>query len=33
MRIGFVTAMFGDIRFDKVLDIADQENYSSVEVM
>jgi sugar phosphate isomerase/epimerase len=33
MRIGFVTAMFGDIGFDKVLDIADQENYSSVEVM
>lgn len=33
MRIGFVTAMFGDIRFDKVLDIADKENYGSVEVM
>jgi sugar phosphate isomerase/epimerase len=33
MKIGFVTAMFGDLDFDRVIEIAHKEQYASIEVM
>lgn len=33
MRLGFVSAMFADLGFDEVIDIAAREGYGSVEIM
>lgn len=33
MRLGFVSAMFGDLGFDEVLEIAAAEKYESIEMM